>query len=105
MIRKASRFTMFPVAAPPAYNRLLVYWQKFDPAAFEYEFDEDELAAHGINVDEAAEVFWNGFEVMRNKRQGTGYQIIGLTDAGRVLKVIAYEKRKGLIRVITGWPV
>ncbi len=32
-----------------------------------------------------------------------GYQILGSTDGGRDLKLIVYEKGKGLIGVITGW--
>ncbi len=56
-----------------------------------------------ISIDEAVEVIWNGFEVRRNKRYHGGYQIFGRTDGGRNLKLIVYEKRKGLIRVITGW--
>ena len=84
----------------------MVYWQKFNPDEFEYEFNEDELAAHDVTVDEAVEVLWNGgFYVDRNKRDGWGYQLTGHTDAGRRLKLIVYEKRKGLIRVITGWDV
>jgi len=58
----------------------VVYWQKFDPDEFEFEFDEDELSQHGITVDEAIEVIWNGFEVRRNKRHYVGYQITGITD-------------------------
>ena len=81
----------------------MVYWQKFDPDEFEFEFDEDELSQHGITVDEAIEVIWNGFEVRRNKRHYVGYQITGITDGGRFLKLIVYEKRTGVIRVITGW--
>jgi len=81
----------------------MVYWQKFNPAEFEFEFDEAELAGHTVSVDEAIEVIWNGFQVRRNKRYHGGYQIIGYTDGGRLLKLIVYEKRKGLIRVITGW--
>jgi len=46
----------------------LVYWQKFDPQQFHFEFDEAELAGHAITIDEAIEVIWNGFEVRRNKR-------------------------------------
>ena len=41
----------------------MVFWQKFDPTEFDLEFDEDELAGHGITVDEVVEVIWNGFEV------------------------------------------
>ena len=81
----------------------MVFWQKFNPEDFEFEFDEDELAGHGVTIDEAIEVMWNGFQVRRNKRYHGGYQIIGHTDGGRRLKLIVYEKDKGLIRVITGW--
>lgn len=58
----------------------MVYWQKFDPDEFEFEFDENELSQHGITVDEAIEVIWNGFEVRRNNRHYVGYQITGTTD-------------------------
>lgn len=83
----------------------MVFWQKFDPEAYDYEFDEDELAGHDVSVDEAVEVIWNGFDVRRNKGYHGGYQLIGRSDAGRTLKLIVYEKAKGLIRVITGWDV
>lgn len=83
----------------------MVFWQKFNPAQFEFEFDEAELAGHAVTIDEAVEVIWNGFEVRRNKRYHGGYQIIGFTDGGRKLKLIVYEKKPGMIRVITGWDV
>lgn len=83
----------------------MVYWQKFDPDKFDFEFDENELAGHEVTVDEAVEVIWNGFDVRRNKGYHGGYQLIGETDSGRRLKLIVYEKAKGLIRVITGWDV
>ena len=83
----------------------MVYWQKFDPEQFEYEFDEDELSGHGITVDEAVEVLWNGFEVDRNKRRRGSYQLVGRTDGGRRLKLIIFEKERGVLRVITGWDV
>ena len=81
----------------------MVFWQKFDPAQFEFEFDESELAGHAVTIDEVIEVIWNGFQVRRNKRYHGGYQIIGYTDGGRKLKLIVFEKQKDLIRVITGW--
>ena len=81
----------------------MVYWQKFNPTEFEYEFDEDELGRH-ISVDEAVEVFWNGFDVRRNKRIHSGYQLLGYTD-GRRLKLVVYEKEARLLRVISGWVV
>jgi uncharacterized DUF497 family protein len=83
----------------------VVYWQKFDPTEFEFEFDETELSAHKITADEAVEVFWNGFDVRRNKRYTKGYQLIGLTDGGRKLKLIVYERGKRLIFIKTGWDV
>ncbi len=83
----------------------MVYWQKFDPDQFEYEFDEEELAGHDVTIDEAVELLWNGFAVDRNKGHRGGYQLVGRTDGGRRLKLIVFEKRKGLIRVITGWDV
>ncbi len=82
-----------------------MYWQNFDPEEFDYEFDEDELDGHGITIDEAIEVIWNGFDVYRNKGYRGGYQLLGRTDAGRRLKLIVYEKNKALIRVVTGWDV
>jgi len=81
----------------------MVYWQKFNPEEFEFEFNEQELAAHKISIDEATEIIWNGFDVRRNKQYHGGYEIVGRTDGGRKLKLIVYEKRKRLIRVITGW--
>lgn len=81
----------------------MVFWQKFRPEAFTYEFDEDELAGHGVTVDEAIEVIWNKFDVRRNKKRHGGYQLIGHTDAGRAINLIVYEKSKGIIRVVTGW--
>jgi hypothetical protein len=83
----------------------LVYWQKFNPEEFEFEFDEDALVGHSVTIDEAIEVIWNGFEVRRNKRYHGGYQIVGFRDGGRQLKLIVYEKEQGVIRVITGWDV
>ncbi len=83
----------------------MVYWQKFDPAAYGYEFDEEELAGHTVTVEEAVEVFWHPFDVRRNKTKRIGYQITGTTDAGRRLMLIVYEKSKRVLRVITGWPI
>jgi uncharacterized DUF497 family protein len=83
----------------------LVYWQKFDPQQFEFEFDEEELAGHDISAEEATEVLWRRFDVQRNKRHHGGYQLVGRTDSGRRLKLIVKEKSGGVIRVITGWDV
>jgi hypothetical protein len=45
----------------------VVNWTRFDPAEFDFEFNEDKLAAHGITSDEAAEMLWNGFHPLRDK--------------------------------------
>jgi hypothetical protein len=42
----------------------VVFWQQFDPAQFDLEFDEYELAAHHVTIDEVVEVIWNGFEAL-----------------------------------------
>lgn len=81
----------------------MVYWQRFNPAEFEYEFDEEELAGHDVTPEEAREVFDHDFDVRKNTRHRVGYRNLGRTDAGRRLRVIVYEKRKGLLRIITGW--
>ncbi len=83
----------------------LVYWQKFNADDFDYEFDEEELAGHEVTVDEVVEVLWNGFDVARNKGERVSYQLIGRTDGGRRLKLIVFEKKRGVIRVVTGWDV
>ena len=81
----------------------MVYWQKFNPAEFEFNLMKPNLPDTRLALMKPLRLFWNGFQVRRNKRYHGGYQIIGYTDGGRELKLIVYEKRKGLIRVITGW--
>lgn len=83
----------------------MVQWHPFDPGRVSFEFNEEKLAAHGISVNEAAEVFWNGFEVRRNKIHRDRYLIVGQTDAGRPLKLVVQSKPNRGIRVITGWPL
>ncbi len=80
-------------------------WSKFDASAFEYEFASEKLLAHGIADHEAAQVFWNGFRALKNKGYRDRYQIIGLIDGGRPLKLIVHVRAKTTIRVITGWPL
>jgi len=86
------------------YNGLVALWHPFDPSKREYEFNEEKLAEHGVAVHEAAEVFWNGFEVRRDKSYKSRYQVLGRTDAGRTLKLIVHRAGRRL-RVITGWPL
>lgn len=83
----------------------MVDWSRFDPADFDLEIAEEKLAAHGVRDHEAVEVLWNGFIVRRNKRAAGGYQLIGRTDGGRVIKLIVLVKPGRILRVITGWPL
>jgi uncharacterized DUF497 family protein len=82
----------------------MVDWQSFDAARYNLEFNEEKLAAHGVTAYEAAEVLLNGVMVRKNKSTGRDrYQVVGCTDAGRVLKLIVHVKGKRTLRVITGW--
>ena len=83
----------------------MVNWHQFAPADFEYDFEQDKLAAHGVTFDEAVECFFSDFEVRRNKRFRDRYQLIGGTVGGRRLKIIFQLKTKNIVRIITGWPI
>ena len=82
----------------------MVDWSRFRPQDFEYDFERDKLAAHGVTFEEAVEAFFLEFEVRRNKRHRDRYQLVGSTNAGRRLKVIFQLKPNHIIRIITGWP-
>ncbi len=82
----------------------MVDWHRFIPSDFEYDFERDKLAAHGVRFDEAVECFFNAFAVRRNKRYKTRFQLIGRSFAGRRLKLIFELKPHRVVRIITGWP-
>jgi uncharacterized DUF497 family protein len=77
-------------------------WHNSEPSDFEYDFETDELAAHRITFEEAMSVFEQPFGV-RNKGYRDRYQILGVTDAGRRLKLIVQIKLESVVRIITGW--
>ena len=81
----------------------MVKWDEFEPSDFEYDFDNDELAAHRITFEEAIQVFDNEFRVLRNKGYRDRRQILGVTDGGRRLKLIVEIKAGNVVRIITGW--
>ena len=81
----------------------MVNWSRFDPAEFEFEFNEEKLLAHGITVGEAAEVLWNGFRPVRDKDHRDRYRLLGRTDSGRPLELVAVDLGKKRLRIITGW--
>ena len=75
----------------------------------ELEFDdynEEELARHGITVREVLQLLDNSFTVRRNKKSGVAdLQLIGTTHGGRPLTVVLAESLvEGRWRPVTGWP-
>ncbi len=83
----------------------MVNWSRFVPADFEYDFENDKLAVHHVTLDEAIQCFFSDFEVRRNKQYQDRYQLIGSTIGGRRLKLIFQLKQRGIVRIITGWPL
>ena len=83
----------------------MVNWTRFDPASFALEFNERKLAAHGISVEEAAEVLWNGIHPVRDKDHEDRYRLLGRTDSGRPLELVVVVLEKRTLRIITGWPL
>jgi uncharacterized DUF497 family protein len=81
----------------------VVNWHNFEPSDFEYDFETDELAKHQITFEEATTVFESPFGVRRNKGYRDRYQILGVTDGGRRLKLIVEIKPISVVRIITGW--
>ena len=83
----------------------MVYWHRFEPSNFEYDFEKDKLSAHRVTFQEAVECFFSDYEVRRNKRYKDRYQLIGKTIGGRRLKIIFQIKPERVVRIITGWPI
>jgi len=83
----------------------VVNWRRFTPSDFEYDFENDKLAAHRLSIDEAIECFFSDYQVRRNKKDTDRYQLIGRTLGGRNLKIIFQLKPNNVIRIITGWPL
>jgi uncharacterized DUF497 family protein len=81
----------------------VVKWHSFIPSDFEYDFENDKLAAHSIRFDEAVECFFSDFQVRRNKKFKDRYQLIGKTLGGRRLKIIFQRKPGNIVRIISGW--
>ena len=83
----------------------MVNWNDFTPSDFEYDFESDKLAVHGVTFDEAVECFFSDYEVRRNKSYKDRYQLIGKTLGGRRLKIIFQLKPENIVRIITGWQI
>lgn len=78
-------------------------WSRFIPSDFEYDWESDKLAEHGVSFEEAVETFFSDYEVRRNKRFRDRYQLISRTEGGRRLRIIFQLKPKKVVRIITGW--
>ena len=81
----------------------MVRWERFDPSEYEISFNDEKLAAHGINRYDVMEVLVNGIQVIRNKRGMGRYRVRGRTDAGRALELIVVVEGSRELRFITGW--
>ena len=67
--------------------------------------NEFHLSLHGLEPDEAEEVFFNRYVVVPNKRRHGPRRFIidGKTNSGRKLRVIFEDLGKHEARIITGW--
>jgi uncharacterized DUF497 family protein len=83
----------------------MVEWNRFAPADFEYDFENDKLGVHRVTFEEAVECFFSDFEVRRNRSYKDRYQLIGNTIGGRKLKIIFQLKAGRIVRIITGWEI
>jgi len=81
----------------------VVRWERFDPSEYDISFNDEKLAAHGINRYDVMEVLVNGIQVIRNKRGMGRYRVRGRTDAGRALDLIVVVEASRELRFITGW--
>ena len=83
----------------------MVRWDTFEPADFEYDFENDKLAAHAVTFEEAVEVFFSDFRIRRNKKDQDRFRLFGRTIAGRPLEIVFQLKTGSVVRIITGWPL
>ena len=83
----------------------MVDWHRFRPSDFEYDFERDELAQHGVTFDEAVECFFSDFQIRRNKKYLDRHQLLGQSFAGRKLEIIFQLKPRKVVRIVTGWPL
>jgi uncharacterized DUF497 family protein len=83
----------------------VVRWDEFEPADFEYDFENDKLSRHGVTFEEAVEVFFSDFRIRRNKKDRDRFRLLGRTIAGRPLEIVFQLKPGSVVRIITGWPL
>ena len=90
---------------PYKIPKTVVDWNNFTPYEFEYDLEQDKLAAHRVTFNEAVQCFFSDYEVRRNKSYPDRYQLIGTTYGGRTLKIIFQLKPNNVVRLITGWQI
>ncbi|KYC39045.1 hypothetical protein WA1_34225 [Scytonema hofmannii PCC 7110] len=83
----------------------MVKWDDFTPYDFEYDFEKDKLAEHGVSFNESVECFFSNYQIRRNKSYNDRYQLIGQSYSGRKLKIIFQLKPNNVVRIITGWQI
>jgi len=83
----------------------VVRWDTFEPDDFEYDFENDKLAAHGVTFEEAVEVFFSDFRIRSNKKDHDRFRLLGRTIGGRPLEIVFQLKPGRVVRIITGWPL
>jgi uncharacterized DUF497 family protein len=83
----------------------VVRWDTFEPADFEYDFENDKLSAHGVTFEEAVETFFSDFRIRSNKRDRDRFRLLGRTIGGRPLEIVFQLKPGRIVRIITGWPL
>ena len=69
------------------------------------DWNEAELAAHGVESWEVVEVFYNQPVWVPNRRHRAGdWKMVGWTDAGRALTIIVRTRPEtASLYLITGW--
>lgn len=91
--------------ATQTYIKGMPKWNEFIPQEIEYDYENNELDAHCVNIEEAIQCFYNKYEIRRNKKYKDRYKLLGTTDSGRSLSLIFQLKQKNTVRIITGWEI
>lgn len=75
----------------------------------EIEIDDDNekhLTSHGVSTAEVHQVFANGPDVRRNRKNRTATHVArGATDGGRRVLIPFIDQGAGRVRPITAWEV
>lgn len=85
--------------------QVMANWHRFVPTDFEYDFERDKLAGHGVTFEETVECFFSDFIIRRSKSYRDRYQLTGRIASGRRLKIIFQLRPDNVVRIITGWPI